>query len=66
MDSKHDCLINTSYLFYNDYETSYTTYIIHARWHRFLKCSKSFKLKFSRNAIIYDKNNLKRDLCWYA
>jgi len=36
MDSKHDCLINTSYLFYNDYETSYTTYIIHARWHRFL------------------------------
>ena len=22
------------YLFYNDYETSYTTYINHARWHR--------------------------------
>jgi len=21
------------YLFYNDYETSYTTYINHARWH---------------------------------
>jgi len=26
----------TFYLFYNDYETSYTTYINHARWHRCL------------------------------
>ena len=25
------------YLFYNDYETSYTTYINHARWHRCLR-----------------------------
>ena len=25
------------YLFYNDYETSYTTYIKHARWHRCLR-----------------------------
>ena len=25
------------YLFYNDYETSYTTYIHHARWHRCLR-----------------------------
>jgi len=23
--------------FYNDYETSYTTYINHARWHRYLR-----------------------------
>ena len=26
-----------NYLFYNDYETSYTTYINHARWHRCLR-----------------------------
>ena len=25
------------YLFYIDYETSYTTYINHARWHRCLR-----------------------------
>ena len=25
------------YLLYNDYETSYTTYINHARWHRCLR-----------------------------
>ena len=25
------------YLFYKDYETSYTTYINHARWHRCLR-----------------------------
>jgi len=25
------------YLFYNDYETSYTTYINHARWHPCLR-----------------------------
>ena len=25
------------YLFYNDYETSYTTYINHTRWHRCLR-----------------------------
>ena len=25
------------YLFYNNYETSYTTYINHARWHRCLR-----------------------------
>ena len=25
------------YLFYNDYETSYTTYINHALWHRCLR-----------------------------
>ena len=25
------------YLFYNDYKTSYTTYINHARWHRCLR-----------------------------
>ena len=25
------------YLFYNDYETSYTTYINHVRWHRCLR-----------------------------
>ena len=25
------------YLFYNDYETSYTTYINHARWHQCLR-----------------------------
>jgi len=25
------------YLFYNDYETSYTTCINHARWHRCLR-----------------------------
>ena len=25
------------YLFYNDYETNYTTYINHARWHRCLR-----------------------------
>jgi len=25
------------YLFYNDFETSYTTYINHARWHRCLR-----------------------------
>jgi len=25
------------YGFYNDYETSYTTYINHARWHRFVR-----------------------------
>ena len=25
------------YLFYNDYETSYKTYINHARWHRCLR-----------------------------
>ena len=28
---------NKLYLFYNDYETSYTTYINHARWHRCLR-----------------------------
>ena len=27
------------YLFYNDYETSYTTYINHVRWHRCLRSS---------------------------
>ena len=25
------------YIFYNDYETSYTTYINHARWHLCLR-----------------------------
>ena len=34
------------YLFYNDYETSYTTYINHARWHR---CLRSDGLRVGRN-----------------
>ena len=34
-------ILNFIYLFYNDYETSYTTYINHARWHRCLRsCGK--------------------------
>ena len=32
-----DLCLDIFYLFYNDYETSYTTYINHARWHRCLR-----------------------------
>ena len=32
MDTYQTALLKL-YLFYNDYETSYTTYINHARWH---------------------------------
>ena len=32
-----------NYLFYNDYETSYTTYINHARW---LRCLRSVVLEW--------------------
>ena len=34
------------YLFYNDYETSYTLYINHARWHR---CLRSDGLRVGEN-----------------
>jgi len=34
------------YTFYNDYETSYTTYINHAHWHR---CLRSDGLYVGRN-----------------
>ena len=37
------------YLFYNDYETSYTTYINHARWHRCLR-SDGLRVGGNRNA----------------
>jgi len=30
------CSLNLNYLFHNDNQTSYTTYINHARWHRCL------------------------------
>jgi len=36
------------YLFYNDYETSYTTYIKHARWHRCL-CSGGHRVGGNRS-----------------
>ena len=42
--NKRNCCLKQSsikefklYLFYNDYETSYTTYINQARWHRCLR-----------------------------
>jgi len=43
--SSNDISLNF-YLFYNDYETSYTTYINHARWHR---CLRSDGLRVGRN-----------------
>ena len=37
------------YLFYNDYETSYTTFINHAHWHRCLR-SDGLRVGGNRNA----------------
>ena len=37
------------YFFYNDYETSYTTYINHARWHQCLR-SDGLRVGGNRNA----------------
>ena len=37
------------YLFYNDYETSYTTYINHVRWHRCLR-SDGLRVEGNRSA----------------
>ena len=41
-----------NYLFYNDYETSYTTYINHARWHR---CLRSGGLRVGGNRSTWRK-----------
>ena len=38
--------VYVNYLFHNDYETSYTTYINHARWHR---CVRSCGLRVREN-----------------
>jgi len=38
------------YLFYNDYETSYTTYINHARWHPCL-CTDGLRVGGNRSAL---------------
>ena len=43
------CLYQTLFIFYNDYETSYTTYINHARWHRCL-CSDGLRVGGNRSA----------------
>ena len=40
--------IKKLYLFYNDYETSYTTYINHARWHR---CASQGALLASKSIV---------------
>mgnify|MGYP007091641023 FL=1 len=37
------------YLFYNNYETSYTTYISHARWYRCLR-SGGLRVRGNRSA----------------
>jgi len=42
-------LVIKLYLFYNDYETSYTTYISHARWHRGLR-SNGLRVGGNRSA----------------
>ena len=47
------------YLFYNDYETSYTTYINHARWHRCL-CSDGLRVGFTGHSGFFPhKDHLK-------
>jgi len=43
------------YLFYNDYETSYTTFINHARWHR---CLRSDCLRVEGNRSARGKTNM--------
>ena len=43
--------LSLNLIFYNVYETSYTTYIIHARWHR---CLRSDGLRVGGNRI-FDK-----------
>ena len=52
-----DLLIDMSvafkhFLFYNDYETSYTPYINHARWHR---CLRSDGLRVGGNRSAWRK-----------
>ena len=44
--------LNVLNLFYNDYETSYTTYINHARWHR---CLRSVVLKWEEEFRTIEK-----------
>ena len=43
------------YLFYNDYETSYTTFINHARWHR---CLRSDGLRVGGNRSFPEETHL--------
>ena len=46
LHTKYTSELSLNYLFYNDYETSYTTYINHARWHR---CLRSGSLRVGGN-----------------
>ena len=49
---EYENLLIKLYLFYNDYQTNYTTYINHASWHC---CLRSDGLRVGRNRSVWRK-----------